>query len=113
MKKTTFKLKALLLALFVFPGAGQLALKRYKTALALILASIIAIAMVINNLIALMMPIVQELATNPPTQALSINEVMAIVHNSKENDPNSSGLLFLLFVFWLAGVLDCFRNSEK
>lgn len=109
MKKST---KASLLSALVFPGMGQLFLKRYLSAIALIGASGAVLYLLMNKAITQSMDIIEQIQSGQASLELSsISNLLA------EQSGNSSTLLTmapnLLLGLWLIGIIHAYLVGRK
>ena len=106
MSQTT---KAVLLATFIFPGAGHFFLKRKVTGALLLGVSLVCLYFIVAATIAISQDIsAQILSGEIPLDALRIQEAISEGRSGAAfQDANAAGLLLL--VIWLLGILDAFR----
>ena len=110
MKNST---KAILVAIFVFPGAGYIILRKTKTALFVIVISVIVLCVLTSSVV--------EITWNTVNQVIQKGEMpnYQMLYDSIQFEiANSDSLLingpfFVLLFIWIASIVDTWRQSRK
>jgi len=110
MKKST---KALLASIFIFPGFGQLILKKYITATGLISFTFIAVIYIFKYIYILIQEVISQLRIEnaPP----NFFEVLQIVQE-KIIILNTAGInisIGIIALTWIVSVLDIYRLKKE
>jgi len=106
-------LKAALLSGLVFPGIGQVVLKRYRRGVVLMLIVLACLFIVVAKAVQQAFSILKQIELAGGT----IN-VDAILNVATQSSTNSDSLLFnsillLIIVCWILGVVDAYRIGKK
>jgi len=106
-------LKAALLSGLVFPGIGQVVLKRYRRGVVLMLIVLACLLIVVAKAVQQAFSILKQIELAGGT----IN-VDAILNVATQSSTNSDSLLFnsillLIIVCWILGVVDAYRIGKK
>ena len=106
-------LKAALLSGLVFPGIGQVVLKRYRRGVVLMLIVLACLLIVVAKAVQQAFSILKQIELAGGT----IN-VDAILNVATQSSKNSDSLLFnsillLIIVSWILGVVDAYRIGKK
>ena len=106
MKKS---IKAALLSALVFPGAGHIYLKKYKSSVILIGASLFGLYYIISNVVEKSLQIVEKIQSGVvPLNATTVSELL-----SKQTSGAEAQLLdvatVVIIVCWLVGIIDSYR----
>ena len=106
MKKNN---KAALLSMLVFPGAGQLLLKRYFSACVFFTITLTLSYQLLSALFSNAMQIVANIEQATPSLGMSaMNDLIATA--STHNELISTGnISIILALTWLIAILDCLR----
>ena len=109
MKKST---KALLASIFIFPGLGQLILKKYITAIGLISITFIAALYIFKHIYILIQEVISQLRIENALP--NFFEVHRIVHE-KIFILNTTGInisIGIIALTWIVSVLDIYRLQK-
>jgi len=106
-------LKAALLSGLVFPGIGQVVLKRYRRGVVLMLIVLACLFIIVAKAVQQAFSILKQIELAGGT----IN-VDAILNVATQSSTNSDSLLFnsillLIIVCWILGVVDAYRIGKK
>ena len=106
-------IKAALLSGLVFPGIGQVVLKRYRRGVVLMLIVLACFSIVVAKAVQQAFSILKQIELAGGT----IN-VDAILNVATQSSKNSDSLLFnsillLIIVSWILGVVDAYRIGKK
>ena len=106
-------LKAALLSGLVFPGIGQVVLKRYRRGVVLMLIVLACLFIIVAKAVQQAFSILKQIELAGGT----IN-VDAISNAAIQSSTNSGSLLFnsillLIIVCWILGVVDAYRIGKK
>lgn len=106
MKKTE---KAILLSIFLFPGAGHVLLKRYLTGFFLIIIASIASYFLIYGVIGQALEIADKIKTGELYPDLSV--ILELVSHQSESVEFQSinTATIVLMAVWLVGIVDLYR----
>jgi len=103
--------KAILLSGAVFPGAGQIVLRRYKQGIIIMAITVAALAFLVTLAVRSALHIMQEVTT-----AGGLIDAPALVNlavkASRQDDIYYKGSLLVIVFCWLFSVLDAFRAGE-
>ncbi len=108
-----YSLKGALLSGLVFPGLGQLALKRYRSGVSLILITMgglfVIMRIIVQQAYAILDKIQVEGGT-PDMEAIT----RAVAHSSTPSDSLIINLVMLLMVLcWLFGIVHAYRIGKR
>lgn len=110
MKKSS---KAALLSMLVFPGAGQLLLKRYFSACIFFTITLMLGYQLISDAFNNAMQIVDKIGlATPPLDIATINELIATA-TSNNASISTSNIGTILALTWLIAIADCLRIKEN
>jgi TM2 domain-containing membrane protein YozV len=104
--------KSALLSGLVFPGAGQMYLKRYRMASLLIIIVLTCISLLVMEAIEQATKILEEIeSSGTAVNAINIGEISA---RAAENaDTTTSSIATLLIVAcWFIGIIDAYRSGK-
>jgi len=108
----TTPIKAALLSALVFPGAGHLYLKRYKSALLLITASLTGLYFLISSAIQKSLQIVEQIQSG----AIQLNDstVSALLtqHTGSAEAQRLEFVTTVIMICWLAAIIDSYRVAH-
>ncbi|PIP07519.1 MAG: hypothetical protein COX51_06420 [Syntrophobacteraceae bacterium CG23_combo_of_CG06-09_8_20_14_all_50_8] len=108
MKKS---LKAALISGFVFPGLGQIYLKRYLRGLSIILVSVSALSVIIGMVTMSALKNIAELQKQGPVDMAAASDLLA---SSSANHAAYYYICLLLIVCcWLFSAIDAYRIGKK
>lgn len=109
MKKSS---KAALVSMFVFPGAGQLLLKRYLSAATFLILAFAIIYQIISTVLSNAMQIVDQITTSGLTP--DITTVTHLVSTATMNSELSgtTNMTTILVLIWIISILDCLRTTR-
>jgi len=110
MKKST---KAILLSAFVFPGAGQISLKRYKRAFVFIIPVLVSTIYVITGAIQQAVMILEKIEAKG--SIIDINQILQIVTDVQNVSETVflQRLFYLIMIFWIASIIDAYKIGKK
>ena len=102
-------IKATLLSIFIFPGAGHFLLKQYITGTILFVTTLVALGM----LMAKMVEIAVQIAGQIQTGEVQYNVATIVELISMKTTGGDAQLLnfatMTLFIAWLVGIVDSYR----
>jgi hypothetical protein len=104
-------LKGALLSGLVFPGLGQLALKRYPRGFALLLTVLAALCVMIVTAVRQVHAILDRIETEgglPDGDTISQAAAQAVSGN-----PVITAVSLLIVVCWIAGIIDAYRIGKQ
>ena len=110
MKNST---KAILVAIFVFPGAGYFILRKTKTALFVIAISVLVLCVLMSSIVEITWNIVNQVMQKGeiPNYQMLYNSIQLEIANSDLLLIN--GPFFVLLFIWIASIVDTWRQSRK
>ena len=110
MKTST---KAMLASAFIFPGLGQLILKRYISGVGLISVASIATLVLLAHIVMIAKQVVDQiLGSNIQTDVLTLREMVKTqIANSNAQALNIS--IGVLLLVWIVSVLDVYRLRKS
>ena len=105
--------KAVLLSALVFPGLGQLVMKRYKTGIAIIAIVTVCLLAIISIALERAKTILEQLQIQG--MAVDLNAVTQAAHQATATADNSGFTLSLWFIIvsWVYSVVDAWRASKR
>ena len=102
--------KAVLLSVLVFPGSGHVLLKKYRTGFSLMIASAIALSVLVYKLVQGSMEIIDKINSGEIVQA----DVMTISAMLHQNDTLQMKIATtILLILWIFSIVDSYRISRK
>lgn len=106
-------LKGALLSGLVFPGVGQLAQKRYRPAVALLLTSFVGLMVIVVIVVRQVQAVLDQLAAAGGTPDLAAISAAAarVAPGGGQWLINAAGLLMV--VCWIVGIFDAIRGGRK
>ncbi|MDB6062726.1 MAG: hypothetical protein JWM78_2829 [Verrucomicrobiaceae bacterium] len=110
MKKST---QAVLLSVLAFPGCGHLVLRHFRAAVALLVISLAALAIIINAAMQQATVVANKILANEiPLDPDAITQ--AIAEATRSGDSISVTVAtWVLFIVWVIGVADAYRIGKK
>lgn len=105
MKKS---IKSALLSALIFPGAGHLHLKCYKRGLILLISSLTAIVILVQQALERVAVIINKMETDGT--AMNNQEVAELISQSPNESLNIAAIV--ITVCWLYGIIDSFRAGK-
>lgn len=108
MKKSS---KAALLSMLVFPGAGQLLLKRYLSAATFLILSFAIIYQIISTLLSNAMQIIDKITASGLTPDIATVNHLISTAASNNNLSGTTNMSIILALIWITSILDCLRTS--
>lgn len=105
--------KAILLSALVFPGAGQLYLKRFKTGVVLLVIIIICFSTIIATIMNTAMSAVQQIQIQGGI--VDMSQITRIATETTEQTGNTgySLSLGLIVICWLYSIIDAYLACKK
>jgi len=106
----TSPIKAALLSALVFPGAGHLYLKRYKSAILLIATSLTGLYFLISSAIQKSLQIVEQIQSG----AIQLNDAATVSalltqHSGTAEAQRLEIATTVIMICWLVGIIDSYR----
>lgn len=106
-------LKGALLSGLVFPGLGQVVLKRYKRGVVIMLAVLVSLTVIVVEAVQRALVILENIELEGGALDMS-----AITNAATQASTGSGNLIFTLFlllivVSWIIGVVDAYRIGRK
>ena len=105
--------KAILLSALVFPGAGQLYLKRFKTGVILLVVVVICFFTMVATIMNTAMSAVQQIQIQGGI--VDMSQITRIATETTEQTGNTgySLSLSLIVICWLYSIIDAYLGSKK
>jgi acid phosphatase family membrane protein YuiD len=106
-------MKGALLSGLVFPGLGQIALKRYWRGLALMLAVMACLYIMIVTAVQQAYAILESIETEGGMPDGDIISQAAVQAAAASDSPMISAVSVLIIVFWIIGIIDAYRIGKQ
>ncbi len=106
-------LKAALLSGLVFPGLGQIVLKRYRRGLILMLIVIISLWIVITEALQLAYAVLSQIESAGGTIDMEAVVSAAMQASADYGNTAFSFAVYLIIACWIFGIIDAFRIGRK
>jgi hypothetical protein len=104
--------KAALFSALIFPGAGQLFLKKYLSAVYYALFAGVGLYLLFSNLVARAQSIIEKIERGEVSADLAtISEL--VYQQSVTNTESLNPALIIFFVAWLVSVVEAYRVGKK
>jgi len=105
-------LKAALFSLLIFPGSGQLLLKRYFSAVFFAAFAVIGLYLLFSDLFSRVNQILEQVQSGEV--AADIVTITELVHQQSTASTSSmSSALFILLITWLVSGVEAYRVGQK
>ncbi len=106
-------LKAALLSGLVFPGIGQVVLKRYRRGVVLILIVLACFSIVVAKAVQQAFSILKQIELAGGT--INVDAILNVATQSSTNSDSIvfNSILLLIIVCWILGVVDAYRIGKK
>lgn len=106
-------LKGALLSGLVFPGAGQIALKHYKSGIVLVLAVIIGITVIIVKGYQIAMAALSDIMRDG--SVIDMNTITEAANRAVTASDNMviNAALLLIVICWVFGTIDAYRIGRE
>lgn len=105
-------LKAALFSALIFPGAGQLLLKKYTSAFLFGVVAVIGLYLLLSNLMARVQEIVDKIQSGEVSPDLVT--IIELVNEQSLTSAQSLSPAFLLFMIaWLVSIIEAYRVGKK
>ena len=105
-------LKAALFSALLFPGAGQLLLKKYTSAMFYAVFAFIGLYLLLSNLLARVQDIIAQIERGEI--ALDIAAITELVQQQTATATDSLSPAVMIFVIaWLVSVIEAYRVAKK
>ncbi len=106
-------LKGALLSGLVFPGLGQLVLKRYRRGFALMLTVMAGLFVMIVTAVQQAYAILDRIETEGGSPDMDTITQAAAQAATAASSPVSTAVSLLIFVCWIVGIIDAYRIGKK
>ena len=103
------KIKSLLFSALVFPGTGQLILKRYKSAALFICASLMAIVIIALDIYKKATAITDRIITGEIQPEYSVIRDLLTEQQANSDSQLITISLYILIAIWLLSIIDIVR----
>ena len=105
--------KAILLSGLVFPGAGQIYLKKYPRGIALIVIATISVAALVTVILREAQTILEQIQAEGGV--VGVDRIMELTAQAEAAGDGSlkSIAVAVLIVCWLFGVIDCYLQGKQ
>jgi len=106
-------LKAALLSGLVFPGIGQVVLKRYRRGVVLMLIVLACLFIVVAKAVQQALSILKQIELAGGT--INVDAILNVATQSSTNSDSIvfNSILLLIIVCWILGVVDAYRIGKK
>ncbi len=106
-------LKAALLSGLVFPGIGQVVLKRYRRGVVLMLVVLACLSIVVAKAVQQAFSILKQIELAGGT--INVDAILNVATQSSTNSDSIvfNSILLLIIVCWILGVVDAYRIGKK
>jgi len=102
--------KAVLLSVFIFPGAGHLYLRKFKTGISLLIIAMSALSVMIYQMIQRSFEIIEKIQQGEIARL----DVMGIAEMlSKSDNLLMQSATTVLLILWVIGIVDSYRQHNK
>lgn len=105
--------KALLLSALIFPGAGQLYLRRAKTGVVLLVTTVICIFTMVASVMTTAMSAVQQIQTSGGIVDMSQISRIATETTQQASNSGFTLALSLIVICWLYSIVDAVLACKK
>jgi TM2 domain-containing membrane protein YozV len=106
--------KAALLSAFVFPGAGQLYLKRYWRGLVIIFLSCAGLGYMIRSATVTALNRLDDVMVKMQDGTTKLQELSDIIGSKTSiKDPYHEAVFYLVVCFWIFAVIDAYRIGRQ
>ncbi|MBF0263629.1 MAG: hypothetical protein HQL46_00025 [Gammaproteobacteria bacterium] len=102
--------KAVLLSVFIFPGAGHLYLRKFKTGIVLLIISMSALSVMVYQMMQKSFEIIEKIQRGEigSMDVMGIAEMLSNADNTMMQIATT-----VLMILWLIGVVDSYRQSKN
>jgi len=106
-------LKAALLSGLVFPGIGQVVLKRYRRGVVLMLIVLACLFIVVAKAVQQAFSVLKQIELAGGT--INVDAILNVATQSSTNSDSIvfNSILLLIIVCWILGVVDAYRIGKK
>jgi uncharacterized membrane protein len=106
-------LKGALFSGLIFPGLGQIVLKRYRRGAIIVTAVLVAMAVFVVKAVAISLMIVEEIQSESGT--VDMSDISAAATQAAASSTYTALNLLLVFVIlcWVSGTIDAYRIGRK
>jgi TM2 domain-containing membrane protein YozV len=108
MKTST---KAILLSAFVFPGAGQLYLKRYRQGLIIMLLAIAGLGYIIWRATIVALSSIDRMAQSGNVSVREMKDIVAA--QSAGTSPYDNIIPLVIICLWIIGIVDAYISGKR
>ncbi len=105
--------KGALFSGLIFPGLGQIVLKRYRRGAIIVTTVLVAIAVFVMKAVAISLMIVEEMRSESGT--VDMSDISAAATQAAASSAYTALNILLLFVIlcWISGTIDAYRIGRK
>lgn len=105
-------LKAALFSALIFPGAGQLLLKKYVSACYFIAFTSVGLYLLFSSLMARVQEVIDKIQSGEV--AVDLTTIIALVQQQSITSTESlSPALIILLIVWIVSVIEAYRVGKK
>jgi len=106
--------KAALLSAFVFPGVGQLYLKKYWRGLALVLFVFAGLVYIIRVAAASALSVLDDAVVKLQKGATDLHEISGVVGSKMSfTDPYYDAVLYFVICLWIFAIIDAYIIGKQ
>ena len=106
-------LKGALLSGLVFPGLGQVILKRYKRGIALMLIVLVSLVVIVAQAVQQAFTVLENIESKGGAIDMSAISKAATQASTASASLIFWPLLFLIILCWIIGVVDAYRTGRR
>ena len=106
-------LKGAFLSGLIFPGLGQIVLKRYKRGVVIMLTVLVSLSVVVVQAVQHALAILEKIASEGGEISMSTISNAATQATSTSGNQTFNFVLLLVILCWIIGVVDAYRIGKK
>ena len=106
-------LKGAFLSGLIFPGLGQIVLKRYKRGVVIMLTVLVSLSVVVVQAVQHALAIIEKIASEGGEISMSTISNAATQATSTSGNQTFNFVLLLVILCWIIGVVDAYRIGKK
>ncbi len=106
-------LKGAFLSGFIFPGLGQVVLKRYKRGVVIMLTVLVSLSVVVVKTVQHALAILEKIESEGGAISMSTISNAASQASTASGSPTFNLVLLLVILCWVIGVVDAYRIGKK
>ncbi len=98
---------------FIFPGLGQVVLKRYKRGVVIMLTVLVSLSVVVVKTVQHALAILEKIESEGGAISMSTISNAASQASTASGSPTFNLVLLLVILCWVIGVVDAYRIGKK